>query len=67
MSHSSFCSMSSIVCGVGGVIIGYYIAAALGVEATRGIEWVQWIISIVVAARPRHDRGLVTGRCGRII
>ena len=40
----------TIVCGIGGVLIGYYLAAALGVEATRGIDWTRWIISIVVAA-----------------
>ena len=40
----------TIVCGIGGVLIGYYLAAALGVDATRGIDWTRWIISIVVAA-----------------
>jgi uncharacterized membrane protein YeaQ/YmgE (transglycosylase-associated protein family) len=25
----------TVLCGIGGVLIGYYIAAALGVEATR--------------------------------
>jgi hypothetical protein len=32
------------------VLIGYYLAAALGVEATSGIDWIRWIISIIVAA-----------------
>jgi uncharacterized membrane protein YeaQ/YmgE (transglycosylase-associated protein family) len=27
----------TILCGIGGVLIGYYIAAALGVEATAGV------------------------------
>ncbi len=40
----------TLLCGIGGVIIGYYIAAALGVEATPGIDWIRWIISIAVAA-----------------
>lgn len=40
----------TVVCGVGGVLIGYYLAAALGVEETRGVDWVRWIISIIVAA-----------------
>src|SRR4029453_7547955 len=40
----------TVVCGIGGVLIGYYLAAALGVEATRGIDWTRWIISIIVAA-----------------
>lgn len=40
----------TIACGIAGVLIGYYLAAALGVDATKGIDWVRWIISIVVAA-----------------
>ncbi len=40
----------TVLCGIGGVLIGYYLAAALGVEATKGIDWVRWIISIIVAA-----------------
>ena len=40
----------TVLCGIGGVLIGYYIAAALGVEATKGIDWIRWIISIIVAA-----------------
>ena len=40
----------TVVCGVGGVLIGYYVAAALGVDATRGVDWLRWIISIIVAA-----------------
>ncbi|MET7305086.1 GlsB/YeaQ/YmgE family stress response membrane protein [Embleya sp. NPDC005575] len=36
--------------GIVGTLIGYGIAAALGVEETRGIDWLRWIISIAVAA-----------------
>jgi uncharacterized membrane protein YeaQ/YmgE (transglycosylase-associated protein family) len=38
-----------LLVGVVGVQAGYWIAAALGVEETRGIDWIRWIISIVVA------------------
>jgi uncharacterized membrane protein YeaQ/YmgE (transglycosylase-associated protein family) len=65
----------TILCGVGGVIIGYYLAAALGVEATPGIDWVRWIISIIVAAAlvmiaasvTGARRGRLTGRRGKAI
>lgn len=65
----------TILCGIGGVIIGYYVAAALGVAATPGIDWVRWIISILVAAvlvmiaatLTGQRRGRLTGRRGRII
>jgi uncharacterized membrane protein YeaQ/YmgE (transglycosylase-associated protein family) len=40
----------TVLCGIGGVLLGYYAAAALGVEATDGIDWIRWIISIAVAA-----------------
>ena len=57
----------TIVCGVGGVIIGYYLAAALGVEATSGIDWIRWFISIVVAAILVMIAASVTGRRGRAV
>ena len=57
----------TIVCGVGGVLLGYYLAAALGVEATRGIDWTRWIISIVVAAVLVMIAASVTGKRGRTI
>ena len=52
----------TIVLGIIGVIIGYYLAAALGVEATKGIDWIRWIISIIVAVVLIAIYGAVTGR-----
>jgi uncharacterized membrane protein YeaQ/YmgE (transglycosylase-associated protein family) len=40
----------TVVLGVLGALAGYYIAGALGVGETRGIDWIRWIISIAVAA-----------------
>jgi uncharacterized membrane protein YeaQ/YmgE (transglycosylase-associated protein family) len=40
----------TVLVGIAGVLIGYWLAGALGVEATSGVDWVRWIISIVVAA-----------------
>jgi uncharacterized membrane protein YeaQ/YmgE (transglycosylase-associated protein family) len=58
----------TVVCGIGGVLIGYYLAAALGVAAaTRGIDWIRWIISIIVAAVLVVIAASVTGRRGRAI
>jgi uncharacterized membrane protein YeaQ/YmgE (transglycosylase-associated protein family) len=54
----------TVLCGIGGVLIGYYVAAALGVEATRGIDWIRWIVSIVVAAVLVMAAAAVTGRSG---
>ena len=52
----------TVLCGIGGVLSGYYVAAALGVEATKGIDWIRWIISIIVAAILVVIAASVTGR-----
>jgi uncharacterized membrane protein YeaQ/YmgE (transglycosylase-associated protein family) len=65
----------TVLCGIGGVLIGYYLAAALGVEETAGIDWIRWIISILVAAvlvmvaasATGSRRGRLTGRRGRTL
>jgi uncharacterized membrane protein YeaQ/YmgE (transglycosylase-associated protein family) len=57
----------TVLCGIAGVLIGYYIAAALGVEATPGIDWTRWIISIIVAAVLVIVAATVTGRTSRRI
>lgn len=41
---------ATILAGIAGVLIGWYVAAALGVQETPGVDWIRWIISIVVAA-----------------
>jgi uncharacterized membrane protein YeaQ/YmgE (transglycosylase-associated protein family) len=40
----------TVIVGIVGVILGYYASAAFGVAATRGIDWLRWIISIIIAA-----------------
>lgn len=42
--------LATIGVGILGTLIGYWIAAALGVEETRGVDWIRWIISIAVSA-----------------
>jgi len=55
----------TILCGIGGVLLGYYLAAALGVEETKGIDWLRWIISILVAAALVMAASTLTGRNSR--
>jgi uncharacterized membrane protein YeaQ/YmgE (transglycosylase-associated protein family) len=57
----------TVLCGIGGVLIGYYLAAALGVDATDGIDWVRWIISIIVAAVLVIAASTITGRSNRAV
>ena len=40
----------TVLCGIGGVLLGYYVSGALGVKETNGVDWIRWIISIVLAA-----------------
>jgi uncharacterized membrane protein YeaQ/YmgE (transglycosylase-associated protein family) len=52
----------TVLCGIGGVLIGYYVAGALGVASTNGIDWIRWIISIIVAAVLVVAASTITGR-----
>ena len=55
----------TIILGILGVLVGYYLAAALGVDATSGVDWIRWIISIIVAAVFIAIYIAVTGRSRR--
>ncbi|MCR6711539.1 MAG: GlsB/YeaQ/YmgE family stress response membrane protein [Demequina sp.] len=37
------------IAGIGGALIGYWLAGLFGVDKTDGIDWIRWLISIVVA------------------
>jgi len=57
----------TVLCGIGGVLLGYYVSGALGVESTKGIDWIRWIISIVLAAVLVVIASTVTGRNNRAV
>jgi uncharacterized membrane protein YeaQ/YmgE (transglycosylase-associated protein family) len=52
----------TILCGIGGVVIGWYVYAAFGGHSTHGVDWVRWIVAIVVAAVLVVIASAVTGR-----
>jgi uncharacterized membrane protein YeaQ/YmgE (transglycosylase-associated protein family) len=52
----------TVLCGIGGVLLGYYVSGALGVAATPGIDWARWIISIILAAVLVVAASTITGR-----
>ena len=52
----------TILCGVGGVLIGWFIYTAFGGDGSRGIDWVRWIIAIAVAAVLVVIASGITGR-----
>jgi len=41
---------ATLLCGIGGVLLGFVVAGALGVADTNGVDWLRWIISIGIAA-----------------
>jgi len=52
----------TILCGIGGVLIGWFIYTAFGGDGSRGIDWVRWIVAIAVAAVLVVIASGVTGR-----
>jgi uncharacterized membrane protein YeaQ/YmgE (transglycosylase-associated protein family) len=36
--------------GIVAALIGWWVAGKLGVQSTSGIDWLRWIISIIIAA-----------------
>jgi uncharacterized membrane protein YeaQ/YmgE (transglycosylase-associated protein family) len=52
----------TVVCGIGGVIIGWSIYLAFGGDGSSGIDWVRWIVAIVVAAVLVVIASTLTGR-----
>ena len=55
----------TILCGIGGVLIGWYVYTAFGGGETRGIDWIRWLVAIAVAAVLVIIASTVTGRSGR--
>jgi uncharacterized membrane protein YeaQ/YmgE (transglycosylase-associated protein family) len=52
----------TILCGIGGVLIGWFIYTAFGGNGSPGIDWVRWLIAIAVAAVLVVIASTVTGR-----
>ena len=52
----------TILCGIGGVLLGWVIYDAFGGDETNGVDWVRWIVSIVVAAVLVVIASTITGR-----
>ena len=52
----------TILCGIGGVIIGWYVYSAFGGNGSPGIDWVRWLVAIVIAAVLVIIASTVTGR-----
>jgi uncharacterized membrane protein YeaQ/YmgE (transglycosylase-associated protein family) len=53
----------TVLCGIGGVILGWYVYSAFGGSGdTGGIDWVRWIVAVLVAAVLVVIASTLTGR-----
>jgi uncharacterized membrane protein YeaQ/YmgE (transglycosylase-associated protein family) len=52
----------TVLCGIGGVLLGWYVYSAFGGTETDGVDWVRWLVSIVCAAVLVVAASTITGR-----
>ena len=52
----------TILCGVGGVILGWFIYTAFGGNGSAGVDWTRWIVAILTSAVLVAIASTVTGR-----
>ena len=52
----------TVLCGIGGVLLGWFIYTAFGGDGSNGVDWTRWIVSIACAAVLVVIASTVTGR-----
>lgn len=52
----------TLLCGIGGVLIGSVIYSAFGGNGSPGIDWTRWIVAILTAAVLVVVASSLTGR-----
>jgi uncharacterized membrane protein YeaQ/YmgE (transglycosylase-associated protein family) len=52
----------TVLCGIAGVIIGWFVYTAFGGDGSRGVDWTRWVVAIVCAAVLVVIASTVTGR-----
>lgn len=40
----------AVICGIGGVVVGWYVYRAFGGNGSPGVDWTRWIVAIAVSA-----------------
>jgi uncharacterized membrane protein YeaQ/YmgE (transglycosylase-associated protein family) len=40
----------TLLCGIGGVLLGLFVYTAFGGNGSPGVDWVRWAVSIALAA-----------------
>lgn len=52
----------TVLCGIGGVLIGLVVYRAFGGNGSPGVDWTRWIVSVLIAAALVVIASTVTGR-----
>ena len=52
----------TLLCGIGGVLLGSVIYSAFGGDGSRGVDWTRWIVAILTAAVLVIAASTITGR-----
>ncbi|REF31947.1 GlsB/YeaQ/YmgE family stress response membrane protein [Calidifontibacter indicus] len=53
---------ATVILGILGAVVGGFIANAIGVGDTNGIDWIKLIISVIVAAAAVTVYGSIAGK-----
>jgi uncharacterized membrane protein YeaQ/YmgE (transglycosylase-associated protein family) len=40
----------TILCGIGGVLLGYWIYDLFGGDGSRGVDWTRWVVAVLTSA-----------------
>jgi uncharacterized membrane protein YeaQ/YmgE (transglycosylase-associated protein family) len=52
----------TVLCGIGGVLLGLAVYTAFGGDGSAGVDWTRWIVSIACAAVLVMLASALTGR-----
>jgi uncharacterized membrane protein YeaQ/YmgE (transglycosylase-associated protein family) len=52
----------TVICGIGGVVLGFFVYSAFGGNGSNGVDWVRWIVAALVSAVLVVVASTVTGR-----
>lgn len=52
----------TVLCGIGGVLLGLAVYSAFGGDGSGGVDWTRWIVSIACAAVLVMVASALTGR-----
>ena len=52
----------TLLCGIGGVLIGGFVYTVFGGDGSPGIDWTRWLVAIATSAGLVVTASTVTGR-----